>query len=129
MTDWPDVEVELIAWLGPRYSAAVVAAEIDNDLFGDLPVIQVARVDGDDDGVRLDRALVDVDVYAASRGAASTLARQIRRDLLDNLRGTKTTKAVFGLTSTVSAPGWRPYENTNLRRSGATYEIYLRPAV
>lgn len=129
MTDWPDIEPQLVAWLLPRHTGAVVTTELDNDLLADLPVIQVTRVMGDDDGVRLDRALVDVDVYAASRGAASTLARQVRRDLLDNLRGTATSAAVFGLVSTVSAPSWRPYEDINLRRWGATYEIYLRPAV
>lgn len=129
MTDWPDVDAEVIGWLTPRYTGAVVAAELDNDLLADLPLIRVTRAAGDDDGVRLDRALVDVDVFAATRGAASALARNVRRDLLDNLRGTQTTQAVFGLVSTVAAPAWRPYDNTTLRRIGATYEIYLRPAV
>lgn len=129
MTDWPDVEVELIAWLVPRYPGAIVAAELDNDLLDDLPLVRVTRAAGDDDQVRLDRALVDVDTFAADRGTAGTLARQIRRDLLDNLCGTKTANAVFARVSTVSAPAWRPYANTALRRFGATYEIYLRPAV
>jgi hypothetical protein len=34
---------------------------------------------------------------------------------------------VFGRIATVSAPGIRPYENTALRRVGATYEIHSHP--
>lgn len=128
MPEWPDIEVELIAWMLPRYAPAIPTSELDNDLLADLPVIWVVRVAGDDDGVRLDRALVDVDVFGATRKAASLLARQVQRDLLDQLRGTQTAKAVFGRVRTVSSPSWRPYENTDLRRCGATYEIYMRPA-
>lgn len=123
---WPDVEVELIAWLDSQFTA-LFTAELPANLLEVLPVGQVQRVGGSDDSFRLDRALVDVDVYAATRGGASLLARQARDALLMKLPGTKTSAAVFGRVSTVSAPSWRPYENTGLRRCGATYEIFFHP--
>jgi hypothetical protein len=125
---WPDVEIELVAWLSAQRGSGVrVLTELPADLGDVLPAVQVQRVGGDDDTFRLDRALVDVDVYAASRGDASTLARQVRDDLVMRLRGSSTVGAVFGLVATVSAPQWRPYENINLRRLGATYEVYFHP--
>lgn len=123
-----DAEVELIAWLNPRLgSDVVVRDEVDNNLLSELPTVQVQRVAGDDDGVRLDRALVDVDVYAATRADAADLGATIRGLLVTQLRGSTTAAAVFGMVRTVAAPSWRPYENTGLRRYGATYEIFFHP--
>lgn len=129
MTAYPDVEVLLIAWCVARRPSAVWAAELDNDLLADLPLGQITRVGGDDDGVRLDRALVDVDAYAATRGEAAELAAWARESLTRELAGTAFNGAVFGRISVVSAPALRPYENTALRRIGATYEVFLHPAV
>lgn len=124
-----DMEILLIAWLVPRLDDGVtVRAELDNNLLDELPTVQVTRVPGGgDDGFRLDRALVDVDVYAESRAAATALAAVVRGLLLGSLPGSKTGGAVVGRVATIAAPGWRPYENTVLRRVGATYEIYSHP--
>lgn len=123
-----DIEVLLIGWLQEQIGPDVVVRdELDNDLADELPTVQVQRAAGDDDGLRLDRALVDVDVYAATRGDAYTLAASIRGLLLTNLRGSTTSTAVVGLVRTLSAPAARPYENVGLRRVGATYEIYSHP--
>jgi hypothetical protein len=125
---WPDVEIELVTWLSGQLGSSVrVLTELPAELDSVLPVVQVQRVGGDDDTFRLDRALVDVDVYAATRADASMLARQVRDDLVIQLRGTSTASAVFGLVATVSAPQWRPYENIRLRRCGATYQMYFHP--
>lgn len=123
-----DIEVELIAWLRSRApDGTVVRDELDNDLGVELPTWQVQRVGGDDDGARLDRALVDIDVYAPTRDDALTDAKLIRGWLLRALRGSATEGAVFGRVSTVSAPTIRPYENVALRRVGATYEVFFHP--
>lgn len=127
MAAWVNVEAVLVAFLGDVLGGPVVTTELGNDLLEDLPVVQVQRVGGDDDGLRLDRALVDVDVYAPGRGQAADLSEQIRAALLHTLRGSTTATATVGRVATVSAPAWRPYENTSLRRCGATYEIYLHP--
>jgi len=123
---WPDVEVELVAHLASRTGARMVT-ELPATLDKILPVGQIQRVGGVDDGFRLDRALVDVDVYAATRRDASALARQIQYELVVELRGRQTANAVFGRISTVSAPSWRPYENALLRRCGATYAMHFHP--
>jgi hypothetical protein len=124
-----DVELELIAWLQARLgSGVVVRDELDNNLLGELPTVQVQRVPaGSDDGYRLDRALVDIDVYAASRGAAISLAASIRGLLLTELCGSRTTGAVWGRISSDPPPAIRPYENTALRRCGATYQMFVHP--
>ncbi|MGW7658019.1 phage tail termination protein, partial [Streptomyces tendae] len=46
---------------------------------------------------------------------------------LTQLRGSKTTNAAFGMVRALSRPAVRPYENTALRRVGATYEIFFHP--
>jgi len=125
---WPDVEAELNAWLEAQLGVVHVT-DLPADLDDRLPLNQVQRVGGDDDSIRLDRALVDIDSYGTDRAAASLLARQTRDKLVVALRGVQTTGAVFGRVSTISAPAWRPYENPNLRRMGATYEIYFHPVV
>lgn len=125
-----DVELMVIQWLQAQLgSGVVVRDELDNNLLNELPTIQVERVPaGDDDGFRLDRALVDIDVYASTRGAAIALATQVRGLVLGTLPGLTTGGAVVGRVRTLSAPGVRPYENVGLRRVGATYEIHSHPA-
>lgn len=123
---WPDIEVELVARLAARLGIRFVT-ELPANLDQVLPVGQVQRVGGSDDTFRLDRALVDVDVYAATRRDASTHARRVREELVLLLPGAQTTAAVFGQVRTVSAPSWRPYENTALRRLGATYSLMFHP--
>jgi hypothetical protein len=124
--EWPDVEAELVSYLtGTR--TVRVCTDLPADLLDVLPVLQVQRVGGTDDGFRLDRALIDVDAYALTRADASALARAARDDLVIKLRGVKTAKAVFGRVSTVSAPMWRPYENPALRKIGGTYEVFFHP--
>jgi hypothetical protein len=124
-----DVELEVMVWLRAHLGEDVVVRdELDNNLLDELPTVQVQRLPGGgDDGIRLDRALVDVDVYAATRADAISLSATIRGLLLGGLRGSSTAQAVFGRVATVSAPGVRPYENTGLRRVGATNEILCHP--
>lgn len=124
---WPDLEIELVAWLNEALDGVRHCTELPADLAGALPINQIQRVGGDDDTFRLDRALISLDSYAATREAASLLARQTRHQLVTALPGVKTSAAVFARVSTLSAPAWRPYENPNLRRMGATYEIFSHP--
>ncbi|WP_275558485.1 hypothetical protein [Streptomyces sp. 5-6(2022)] len=123
-----DVEVLLIGWLQARFPDAVVRDELDNNLADELPTIQVEQVPGGgDDGFRLTRTLVDVDVYAATKDEAVALAQEIRGRLARELSGSSTDSAVVGRVGVESLPARRPYENTGLRRVGATYSIFLHP--
>ncbi|MGW2228286.1 phage tail termination protein [Streptomyces formicae] len=121
-----DVEAELVAWLHAKLTVRVLT-DLPANLGSVLPVVQLQRIGGDDDTIRLDRAVVDLDVYAGTRQAASALMAQARSVLLSELRGVATESAVFTAARTISAPAWRPYENTSLRRVGGTYEVYSHP--
>ncbi|MFJ8016244.1 hypothetical protein [Streptomyces sp. NPDC096339] len=125
-----DVELLVIQWLQAQLgSGVVVRDELDSNLLSELPTVQVERVAaGDDDGFRIDRACIDIDVYTATRSASIALSLQIRGLLLTQLPGSTTGGAVVGRVQTVTAPGARPYENTGLRRVGATYQLYSHPA-
>jgi hypothetical protein len=123
-----DVEVELIGWLQARLGEQVVVRdELDNNLLDELPTVSVQLFGGTDDGFRLDRPLVDIDTYHATRADAIALAATVHGLLLTQLRGSTTDRAAFSRVATVSRPAVRPYENTALRRVGATYEIYCHP--
>ncbi|WP_260867879.1 hypothetical protein [Streptomyces sp. SAJ15] len=123
-----DVEELLIGWLQARFPDAVVRDELDTNLLEELPTIQVEQVPaGSDDGFRLTRALVDVDVYTETRAGAMAIAQQIHGLLMTELRGSATPTAVIGRIQAETLPARRPYENTGLRRVGATYSIYLHP--
>jgi hypothetical protein len=122
-----DVELELIARAAARFPDVVVRDELDNNLTNELPTMQIQVVGGSDDGIRLDRAIVDIDVYHSTRAAAIALAAEVRGWVLSELRSSASATAVIGRTGTISRPAVRPYENTALRRVGATYEIYCHP--
>lgn len=123
-----DVELLLIGAVQAKVGAGVVVRdEVDNNLLEELPTIQINVVGGDDDGFRLDRTLVDIDVYAATRAEAIALAQVVHAFVLTELRGSSSDTAVVGRTGTISRPAVRPYENTALRRVGGTYEIYSHP--
>lgn len=121
-----DVEAELVAWLKAELDVRVVT-DLPANLLDVVPVVQVQRVGGDDDGIRLDRAFIDVDVYGTTRPLASQLMAQARSLFLASLRGVVTDAAVFTSARTITAPAWRPYENPGLRRFGATFEIFCHP--
>ena len=128
MTVLVDIEAALIAAATPRFPGAVVRDELDNLLLDELPTIQVEQIPGgEDDGLRLARALVDINVYAATRGDAFALANQVHAWLTGELRGSTTPMAVFVRVSAVTLPAVQPYENTGLRRVGATYELFFHP--
>ncbi|WPO70199.1 hypothetical protein [Streptomyces sp. KN37] len=122
-----DLELELIGRAAARWPDAVVRDELDNRLLEELPTIQIEMAGGDDDGFRLDRYVVDVNVYAASRGAALALAGEVHLWILHEVRGSTSETAVIGRSATISRPAVRPYENTALRRVGATYQIFCHP--
>lgn len=125
MTALVDIELELITRGTDRFPDAVVRDELDNNLANELPTIQIQQIPGgDDDGLRLARMLVDIDVYAASRAEAITLARAVHAWVTGELRGSAGATLVIGRANALALPAPRPYENTALRRVGATYQFF-----
>ncbi|MET7687948.1 hypothetical protein ABZT06_08205 [Streptomyces sp. NPDC005483] len=128
MTAIVDIEAELIPRAQAVWPDAVVRDELDNNLLNELPTIQFEQIPaGSDDGMRLARMLVDMNVYAATRAAAFTLAREVHDWITSVLRGSTTATVVIGRTGCLSLPAVRDYENTALRRVGGTYEFFCHP--
>lgn len=128
MTALLDIEAELIGRGTVRFPDAVVRDELDNNLADELPTIQIEQVPGGgDDGLRLSRPLVDINVYAASRAEAIALANDVHAWVTGELRGSSTSTVVIGLVRSLALPAPRPYENPGLRRVGATYQLFLHP--
>lgn len=127
MTDIVDIELELITRGTARFPDAVVRDELDNNLLSELPTIRFQQIPaGSDDGFRLARFLVDMDIFAENRAAAVTLGRAVHAWLTD-LPGSSGGTAVFGRVAALTLPAPRDYENVALRRVGATYEIFCHP--
>lgn len=128
MTALVDIELELITRATERFPDAVVRDELDNNLLAELPTIQFEQIPGGgDDGLKLSRPIVEASVYAATRADAIALAKDVHDWLTSELRGTASESVVIGRTGCLSLPAPRPYENTALRKVGATYEIFCHP--
>lgn len=128
MTALADIELELITRGQARFPEAVVRDETDNNLLAELPTIQIEQIPGGgDDGLKLSRPIVDINVYAATRADAIALAREVHDWVTGELRGSSGDSLVIGRTGCLSLPAVRPYENTSLRRVGGTYEIFCHP--
>ena len=128
MTALVDIELQLITRGTTRFPDAVVRDELDNNPLNELPTIQIEQIPGGgDDGLRLSRAIVDINVYAATRAAAIALAGEVHDWVTRELRGSAGETVVIGRTGALSLPAIRDYENTALRRAGGTYEIFCHP--
>jgi hypothetical protein len=116
------------AWLASRPGGGRVSTEAPANLNEVLPYIQVARIGGRERDYVLDTASVAFDVFASTRPAARALAVALRNAVLLELAGSVTGGAFITKTRTLSAPAWRPWNNTTVRRFGAVYDITLKPA-
>lgn len=122
-TDLPDVELALTTWARATFDATV-CTELPSNLETVLPLIQVEQIAGSGTRFSVD-PLIDVDVYAANYAAARDLARAVYRALV-LLRGIVDDVVVRDVRVS-SLPSRRPYDNSALRRVGATYSVSARP--
>lgn len=89
-----------------------------------LPVIRVHRYGGADDRVT-DTGHIDLDTFAATYDDASTLARRAHTAML-GFAHTAISGIGVDTVETISAPTWVDYQNPNLSRFVATYEVTTR---
>lgn len=123
---YPDVERLLVTYLGGELGVRVVT-DLPSNLQQVLPVVQVGRFGGADDVRTIDNGSVDIDVYAAGRGASVALAERCRAALRFDLPGRVIGGVTVSRVRTTLGPAWRPYDDTtNVRRFGATYQITTR---
>ena len=125
LSAFPDAEKVAMAILGSL--ATVVTATKDPIL---PPVIRVNRVGGADDLIT-DYPRIEVAVYGGTRPQAWTLAGQCRQAMLASRRSTWVVdgqNVLVDTADTVSAAVQVPYENPDIRRVVAIYELsYRRP--
>ena len=119
-----DVERLLVTWLGSRLNCRVVT-DLPANLEKQVPLLQIGRYGGSDIRPGLDVAFLDVDAYGPDRGSAVALAEKARHALRFTLPNTQVDGAVFTRVDTIDAPSFRPYDNTDLRRFGASYRLIV----
>jgi hypothetical protein len=122
-----DVEAGVAGWLRDDLGAGHrVVTEAPADLAGAVPVFRVVRLGGGDRDVVLDRATVDVDTWAADRGGARAAALDVHARLRFALPGQRIPGGVVCQVDTLTGPAWRPWDDTAVRRFGATYVITVQ---
>lgn len=125
---FPDIEQLLVAYLDEVLDERTLT-DLPADLDQILPVVRLTRVSGADDDYKLDRPIVDVDVYAKDRAGAFGLARRVQALLRFELPTVICPGGVVTAVSTIVGPRWLPDANTNLRRVQATYEVVAHAPV
>lgn len=119
---FPDIEALLVAYLADRTGRRVVT-DLPEDLTGLLPIVRVTCDSGTDDTFRLDHSVVDVDVFAATRADASSVAGEVREWLLTDLHTGRQPLGMVTGVRTAMKPRWLPDANPDLRRFTASYEV------
>lgn len=122
-----DAELWVVEWLQAN-TGVTSCTETDDKLGDELPLFQVARIGGGDDGYVLDRAMISLHAYAVTRDLARKLAYQGRTSLFA-ARGVRFQGAVVTKVATIGGPAWTPYTNTNLRRVTGTYQVSIKAAI
>ncbi|MGZ4621457.1 MAG: hypothetical protein ACXVGF_04790 [Blastococcus sp.] len=102
--------------------------DLPADLQDVVPVVQVVRVGGpsDDNDSHLEAATVSIDCFAADRAGATTLAMQVDDVMRNSLPGTLTGGAVVTKVRTLTGASWRPWDDLQVRRFGATYQVWVK---
>jgi hypothetical protein len=96
-----------------------------------LPFVLVSRVAGGDDRIT-DRGMVQIEVFDSSRDGANSLARQMHSMIQQWTAKVGVTLASAGRPvyidriETVQGPHWQPYQDENLKRYLARYEVVSR---
>lgn len=119
---FPDVEVLLIGWLQPQFPGTRFATILPADITE--TVIHVTRISGANRSIRVDRPIVDIDVYASTPAESSDVALAIQQVLMA-ARNVATDDGVLLMASTVNGPRWLPEINPALFRRSATYEFFV----
>lgn len=120
-----DVEALLIPWLADKLGVPVVSELPPNAA---PPIIRLYRISGADNDYKLDRPIVDVDVFAATRPEAAALSERVRTAFRADLRGQVLSGVVISFPFTIIGPRWLPDTNTDWRRYSASYEVLLHRA-
>lgn len=108
---------------------ARIVTELPNTLENSLPVVQVYRIGGPNDGRVLDMPTMTVHGFAASRQKAERLLYAAQAALRAKI-GTVVTldggNAVMTHLRVLGGPSWAAYANTNVRHSVLTIQPRIK---
>jgi hypothetical protein len=128
------IEQLLVAYLPTITGGVAATSELPHDFQNPdgptfmLPVVFVERISGAELNPRVDRPVVDVDVYAGDRAQAQDIAETIRHELRSVLPGSTVSGMVFTRVRTVVGPRRLAHANPRVFRYSAHYELLLHPA-
>lgn len=121
---WPDIELAVMKALRPLLPGVRVTDEVPAKVETLLPVVTVQLGPGADDRIT-DIVTIDVQAFAADRGAMWRLAEQVRAAML-SLSATYAGGLPIDTVDTEARPVEIPYGNPGLRRAVATYRLTTR---
>lgn len=122
------VETLLRGFLLTQIAGTRIVTELPAKLGTQLPVVQVVRIGGpsDDNDPNFHTPTVSVDCFAVDRASATALAQQVDDALRKVLPGVTTGGATVTKVQTISGASWRPWDDTKLRRFGASYALHVK---
>lgn len=121
-----DLETLLVGYLAAATGVRTVTT-LPATLEEDLPVYRVSGVGGNDDRLT-DRVTVDVEAFAADRGASHDLAEDARQ-ALHAAAHTALDGWLIDTVTTEARPMWIDYANDHVQRFIATYGVATRVRV
>lgn len=133
-TNEPYIDVQDVVWalidsleLPEIQDEEQVGEYPGTDLASKLPYIAVETIAGARNLFESD-AIVDIDVFSATRGQAKKLAGDLSLALLRYPRSVQVGSAKVTIDEAVctSLPAKRPWEDEKIRRQSATYSITVR---
>jgi hypothetical protein len=126
-----DVEKLLVGWFETQTTGVRYCTELPAKFETDLPVVRFTRVSGSDDpdAVNLDVPIVDVDLFHTDLESAMTLALSTHSLLRKTLRGQTVNGQTVGRVDAATSFRPLPWDNTMIRRLGATYALYIASLV
>jgi hypothetical protein len=124
-----DVEKLLVGWFETQTTGVRYCTELPAQF--ETPVVRFVRTSGgdDDNAINLDIPVVDVDLFAADLGGAMTLAATTHSLLRKTLRGQIVNGQTVGRVDTVVSFRPLPWDDTTIRRLGATYALFIASLV
>ena len=129
---YPSVPEMMVSVLAAQFPTARVCTELPGNLESVLPVLQVNRFGGSGDVLTMDRAYIDVDVWAATLGAAETLGSQVQTWMMLYLAGHRVVAAagagVFAKCAMQTGMVQRPSGNPDVKRVGAAFTVHVHSA-
>src|ERR1700693_6221719 len=119
---FPDIEKLLIGWLQAPLTNTRVCTVLPADIT-ETP-IHVTRISGANKSIRVDRPIVDIDVFALDHSDSVNVALAVQQ-VITPMRNVVTSGGVVQSVTTVNGPRWLPEINPALTRYSASYEFHV----